>query len=196
MAFYHPSAEAFSSMLCDMPSKILNAIGFNLVLYFMTNLHRTPSAFFVFLLFSFTCTLAMSMIFRTIGALSRTISQAMAPAAIIILGLIIYTGFTIPTRNMVVWFRWLNYLDPIAYAFESLMVNEFDGRSYECAVFVPQGPGYENVSAANRVCLTAGADVGSTLVEGGKYLSLTYNYTRAHLWRSVLFRRFSLCASC
>ncbi|KAF9003107.1 hypothetical protein BDZ89DRAFT_1050014 [Hymenopellis radicata] len=81
MAFYHPSSEAISSMICDLPAKILNAVGFNLVLYFMTNLRRTPSAFFTFLLFSFFCTLSMSMIFRTIGAMSRTISQAMAPAA-------------------------------------------------------------------------------------------------------------------
>jgi ABC-type multidrug transport system permease subunit len=30
-AFYRPSAEAFASMVCDTPYKILNAIFFNLV---------------------------------------------------------------------------------------------------------------------------------------------------------------------
>lgn len=185
MAFYHPSAEAFASMICDLPAKVLNAIGFNLMLYFMTNLRRTPSAFFTFLLFSFMCTLAMSMIFRTIGSVSRSIHQAMPPAAIIILGLIIYTGFTIPTSGMVVWFRWINYINPIGYAFESLMVNEFDGRDYSCSAFVPSGPGYENVDPLNRVCSTAGAEVGQTIVHGTLYLSATYNYTRVHLWRFV-----------
>ena len=48
----------------------------------------------------------------------------MAPAAIIILALVIYTGFTIPTSAMHPWFRWLGYLDPVAYAFEALMINE------------------------------------------------------------------------
>lgn len=62
-------------MICDMPNKILTAIGFNLTLYFMTNLRRTPGHFFVFLLFSFTCTLTMSMYFRCIAALSRTFPQ-------------------------------------------------------------------------------------------------------------------------
>ncbi len=185
MALYHPSSEAMSSMICDLPAKILNAIGFNLVLYFMTNLRRTPSAFFTFLLFSFFCTLSMSMIFRTIGAMSRTISQAMAPAALIILALVIYTGFTIPTSGMVVWFRWINYIDPIAYAFESLMVNEFDGQEYPCSAYVPMGPGYENVDPINRICSTAGAQAGSSVVQGTLYLSETYNYTRAHMWRSV-----------
>jgi ABC-type multidrug transport system permease subunit len=42
---YHPSAEAFASMLTDMPYKILNAIIFNITLYFMTNLRREPGSF-------------------------------------------------------------------------------------------------------------------------------------------------------
>jgi ABC-type multidrug transport system permease subunit len=68
--------------------------------------------------------MAMSMFFRSIGALSRTLAQAMAPAAVLILALIIYTGFAIPTSQMHPWFRWINYLDPVAYAFEALMINE------------------------------------------------------------------------
>ncbi len=68
--------------------------------------------------------MAMSMIFRSIGSLSRSLAQALAPAAVFILALIIYTGFTIPTRDMHPWFRWINYLDPVAYAFEALMINE------------------------------------------------------------------------
>jgi ATP-binding cassette subfamily G (WHITE) protein 2 (PDR) len=76
----------------------------------------------------------MSFIFRTIGAVSRTMAQAMAPAALFTLMLITYTGFAIPVKDMVPWFRWLNvsddllgapmmlmvlqYLNPISYAFE------------------------------------------------------------------------------
>jgi ABC-type multidrug transport system permease subunit len=48
----------------------------------------------------------------------------MAPSAVFILALVIYTGFAIPVGDMHPWFRWLNYLDPVAYAFEALMINE------------------------------------------------------------------------
>lgn len=51
-------------------------------------------------------------------------AQAMAPASIFSLAFVIYTGFTIPTKDMHPWFRWLNYLNPVGYAFESLMINE------------------------------------------------------------------------
>lgn len=113
-ALYHPSAEAISSMIVDLPSKAIVSVVFNLFLYFMSNLRRTPGHFFVFYLFSVTTTLTMSNIFRWTGAISRSMAQAMVPSSIFMLILVIYTGFTIPVRNMHPWFRWLNYLDPIA----------------------------------------------------------------------------------
>lgn len=120
-AFYHPSAEALASMLTDLPYKITNAICFNLVLYFLSGLRRTPGAFFFFLFISFIMTLTMSMLFRTIASVSRTLSQAMAPAAIILLAIVIFPGFVVPTPYMLGWCRWINWIDPVAYGFESLM---------------------------------------------------------------------------
>ncbi|KKK21251.1 hypothetical protein AOCH_004898 [Aspergillus ochraceoroseus] len=186
-AMYHPFAEAIASMLCDMPYKILNAITFNLTLYFMTNLRREPGAFFVFLLFSFVTTLTMSMLFRTIAASSRTLSQALVPAAILILGLIIYTGFTIPTRNMLGWSRWMNYINPIAYGFESLMVNEFEGRTFPCSdlEWIPSGTGYNAVSRANQICAVVGATAGNELVRGSDYLHESFHYYESHKWRNL-----------
>ena len=64
-ALYHPSAEAFASMITDIPYKIVNSFCFNLVLYFMASLRREPGPFFFFILVSFIVTLVMSMMFRT-----------------------------------------------------------------------------------------------------------------------------------
>jgi ABC-type multidrug transport system ATPase subunit len=113
-ALYHPSAEAFASMLTDVPYKIANSIVSNLTLYFMVNLRRTPSAFFFFWFISLLLTFTMSMLFRTIASVSRTLSQAMAPAAVIILAIVSFTGFAIPTRYMLGWSRWINYIDPVS----------------------------------------------------------------------------------
>jgi len=173
--------------MCDLPYKIGNTIFFNLVLYFMTNLRRTPSAFFTFILFSFFTTLVMSTLFRTFGAMSRTLVQALVPSAIIILALNIFTGFVVPPTAMVPWFRWINYIDPIAYAFESLMVNEFWDRDFDCSAFVPRGPGFENIPGLSRVCNVVGAQAGSKVVRGEDYLRLSFGYEKSHLWRYVLW---------
>lgn len=99
----------------------------------MTNLRREPGAFFFFLLINFFLVLTMcelpfllrytsrylhlsiAMFFRTIASASRTLTQALAPAAILILALVIYAGFAIPVRNMLGWSRWINYLNPVCH---------------------------------------------------------------------------------
>lgn len=172
-------------MICDLPNKAITSVTFNLSLYFMTNLRRTPSAFFIFYLFSFVCTLAMSMLFRSIGALSRTLAGAMAPAAVFILALVIYTGFTVPIRDMHPWFRWINYLDPVAYAFESLMINEFSGRPFNCSQFAPSGDGYETIDLKNRVCTVVGGILGEDDVGGDAYINTAFSYYHSHLWRNL-----------
>ena len=170
-------------MLTDIPYKIGNAIIFNLVVYFMTNLRREPGAFFFFLLISFSMTLTMSMVFRTIAASSRTLSQALAPAALLILAIVIYTGFTIPTPNMLGWARWINYLDPVGYGFESLMINEFSSKSFLCDSYVPVGPGYQDVGVTNRICSAVGSAAGADIVSGDAYINNSFQYFSSHKWR-------------
>jgi len=186
-ALYHPSSEAIASMLADMPYKIANAILFNLIIYFMTNLNREPGNFFFFLLITFMLTMVMSMLFRTIASVSRTLSQAMAPAAVLILAIVIYTGFALPVPNMRGWGRWMNYLDPVAYGFESLMINEFSGRNFECppSSFVPNGPSYQNVEATQRICSSVGAVAGANSVDGTTYIESAFQYSPSHKWRYV-----------
>ncbi|CEJ91209.1 Putative ATP-binding cassette transporter ifT1 [[Torrubiella] hemipterigena] len=182
-ALYHPSAEAISSMLCDLPYKIVNGIIFNVVLYFMTNLRREPGAFFFFLLISYATVLVMSMIFRTIGSASRTLFQALVPAAILILALVVFTGFVIPTGYMLGWCRWIGYIDPLAYSFEALMVNEFHNREFPCTNFVPPKGSYPDIDDAARICLSVGAKPGSTTISGDLYTETSFGYYWGNRWR-------------
>ncbi|KAH6688979.1 ABC-2 type transporter-domain-containing protein [Plectosphaerella plurivora] len=181
-AFYRPLAEAVSSTICDLPSKILSTLAFNLPLYFMAGLRQDVDAIFTFLLFGFTCTLSMSMLLRTIGQSSKTVHQALTPAAILILGLVIYTGFILPTRDMQGWLRWINYVNPIAYAYESLVVNELTHRQFSCMQFVPA---YPDTDPANRACAVPGAAPGADFIDGDFYMGANYGYTRSHLWRNL-----------
>lgn len=183
-AMYHPSAEAFASMLTDMPYKIMNAFTFNLPLYFLANLRREPDAFFFFVFINFILTLTMSMLFRCIASFSRTLSQAMAPAAILILAIVIFTGFAIPVNYMLGWCRWINWVNPVAFGFESLMINEFVGRQFTC----PQQslvPPYGDLSTNTAVCSTVGSVPGQGFVSGTAYINTAYQYYEEHRWRNV-----------
>lgn len=181
-AFYRRSAEAVASMMCDLPNKIVLTAGFNIPFYFLANMRRTPAAFFTFYLFAFTSLLTGSMLYRTIGAISQTLTASIAPGSVFILLLVIYTGFVLPIPSMHPWLRWFNYINPVAYAFESLMVNEFDGIAFPCDGFIPEGSSYTRVSPDERICSTAGATAGSSTVDGSAYLAATFDYHPDRLW--------------
>ncbi|KAI8649075.1 putative ABC1 transport protein [Fusarium keratoplasticum] len=183
-ALYHPSAEALSSMIVDLPYKLVNSVLTNITMYFMGNLRREPGAFFFFFLIIFSTTMTMSMLFRLIASVTKSIAQAMAPSAIILLGLVLYTGFTIPVQYMRSWIKWCRWANPIFYGLESIMINEFAGRDFPCATFVPSGSGYDDVWPSSRACSAQGSMPGQDFVSGTAYLSVAYGYETSHRWRN------------
>ncbi|EXJ88084.1 hypothetical protein A1O1_05012 [Capronia coronata CBS 617.96] len=181
-AFYHPSAESYASVLVDLPVKITSCISFNLVFYFMTNLNRHPGNFFFYLMVVFLIVLAMSGIFRFIGALSRTEGQAMVPASILMLALLIFTGFVVPVNYMLPWCRWINYVNPVAYGYEAIMVNEYHARNFTCSSYLPS---YGTPGTVNVACDAVGAVPGHMYVNGDTYINSAYSYQHSHKWRNV-----------
>ncbi|KAH3664070.1 hypothetical protein OGAPHI_004784 [Ogataea philodendri] len=180
-ALYHPSADAFASTIVDLPIKMTVAIGFNLAFYFMIHFKRTPAAFFYYLLMNFMTTLVMSGVFRSIGSFYRTLSESMTPSALLLMAIIIYTGFVLPTPSMHGWSRWINYIDPVAYGFESLIANEFHAEDYDCSAFVPA---YPDVGLANKVCSVVSAQAGDSKVNGDRYIYESFRYKWSHRWRN------------
>ncbi|KAK4178978.1 ATP-binding cassette transporter [Triangularia setosa] len=181
-AFYHPSAEYLAGVLVDLPLKATTAISFNLVFYFMTNLNRQPASFFFYLLVVFLTVLAMSGLFRFIGSLSRTEAQAMVPASVLLIALLVFAGFIVPIDYMLPWCRWINYLDPIAYAYEALMINEFASRIFPCAARIPD---YALSGLEHVACDAIGAIPGLDYVSGEDHIASAYRYLSGHKWRNV-----------
>lgn len=182
-ALYHPAADAFASIMTELPPKIIQCIAFNIVLYFTVHLRRNAGSFFFYLLINFSCTIAMSHLFRCIGAATKSLSQAMTPASVLLLALTVFTGFVIPPQNMHGWCRWINYIDVVAYAFEALVANEFHDRQFPCSSYVPSGPGYPELGNS-VICSVKGAIQGESFVDGDRYIGLSFDYKSSHRWRN------------
>ncbi|AOA62509.1 Plasma membrane ATP-binding cassette (ABC) transporter [Komagataella phaffii CBS 7435] len=181
---YHPSADAIASIISEVPIKVLNCVIFNVILYFMVHLRREPGPFFFFLLNGFTSTFVMSHIYRTIGAMTKSLSQAMTPASVILLALSMYAGFIVPKANMLGWSKWINYINPVGYAFEAIMINEFHGRNFTCDSFIPSGGAYDLLPIESRSCSTVGSVTGEATVSGTRYLREAFDFLHSHKWRN------------
>ena len=200
-AFYHPSTEAIAGIVADIPMKFLQAVVFNIILYFLAQLRYTAGQFFLFFVITYMATIVMAAIFRTTAAVTKTASQAMAGAGVLVLILVIYTGFVIRIPQMPDWFGWLRWIskcsyettsvrweltilqDPLFYAFEILMANEFHGIDLPCDTFVPSGPGYAQ-TGNSFICNTQGAVAGQTFVNGDSFIEVSYSYSWSHVWRN------------
>jgi ATP-binding cassette subfamily G (WHITE) protein 2 (PDR) len=74
-------------------------------------------------------------------------------------------------------------LDPIFYAFEILLANEFHGVNFPCDAFIPSGPGYTQTSSS-FICNTQGAVAGQTFINGDRFIEVSYSYSWSHVWRN------------
>ncbi|GME93374.1 unnamed protein product [Ambrosiozyma monospora] len=111
--FYHPSAEAFASIFSEIPTKVITSTFFNITLYFMANLRRDAGHFFYYFFIGTLSLFIMSHMFRTIGSLTKSISEAMTPASLLVLAMSVYAGFIVPTNYMLGWSRYVIFFHHI-----------------------------------------------------------------------------------
>ncbi|KAJ5584748.1 uncharacterized protein N7459_004548 [Penicillium hispanicum] len=179
-AFVHPFADALASLVVEFPIKLLRITAFSIVLYFMANLRREAGQFFIFYLFLVIAVITMSGLFRSLGALTRSVGQAMACAGLMVLCIVVYTGFTLPQPSMHPWFSWIRWINPIYYAFEALIANEFHGKDFPCTTVIPT-----YATGTSFICPVVGAVAGHRNVSGDSFIEQNYEYYHSHLWRNL-----------
>ncbi|RMZ87063.1 hypothetical protein DV736_g5713, partial [Chaetothyriales sp. CBS 134916] len=184
-AFYRPSAVVISRVLLDIPSILVQTVALSVILYWMSNLAVDAGKFFIYLLFVYITTICMTALYRMFAALSPTIDDAVRFSGLALNLLIVFVGYVIPKRTLtsdVIWFGWLYYVNPISYAYEAVLTNEFSGRTMQCSheQLIPQGP---RADPMYQTCSLMGTSPGSATITGEQYYS-TFPYTRSHLWRN------------
>jgi ATP-binding cassette subfamily G (WHITE) protein 2 (PDR) len=180
-AFVHPFSEAIAGVIVDFPVKLVRCVLSAIIIYFFANLRREPSHFFVYILFQLTAVITMAAMFRTLATITRTIGQAMSLAGVTIICVAVYTGFTVPQFDMRPWFGWIRWLNPIFYAYEGIVSNEFHGRRFDCMNFIPSSNFHQGQSFT---CAYVGSVPGQGYVSGDAYIAASYDYSYAHIWRN------------
>ena len=106
--FYRPLAYAFGLVVTDLAWKIV-VVAYNMPLYWLTNFQRTPSHFFIWFLTVYVEHICLSMFFRAIAILSRSMNKAILPVGIFFNCFVLYTGLYVPAPQMQVWLGWFKY---------------------------------------------------------------------------------------
>ncbi|KAK8877617.1 ABC transporter [Apiospora arundinis] len=194
---YRPAAYALGLVLTDALWKVV-AIAYNIPQYFLIGFQRTADKFFTWFCIVYVLHMALSMVFRGIAVASPTMGRAILPVGIMFNVFVLYTGLYVPGPQMQIWLFWIKYCNPLYYAYESAMGNEFGNLDYNCSDgdLAPNGQNYD--SLAYQVCSIKGATPGQDVVSGAAYISEQYGFRVSNLWRNVginagIFVFFALC---
>ena len=73
---YRPSAISLGNTLADLPFSATRVLIFNIIIYFLSGMHRSAGAFFTFHLFIYVGFLSMQGFFRTFGLICVNFDSA------------------------------------------------------------------------------------------------------------------------
>ncbi|KAL9596515.1 MAG: hypothetical protein Q9219_005736 [cf. Caloplaca sp. 3 TL-2023] len=199
---YRPSAVAFARVLLDLPLIAFQHIFCILPFYFLSNLQVDAGKFFFFYFSLFLSTVNFSNLLRGFAYyvpslddcknITRALNRA-AHADIFLQGFryggtactvcILFAGFLIPPVNMPDIFGWIHYIDPLYYAFENVLVNEFVGLDLACdgSYIIPN---IANTDSQYQTCNLLGAQPGQISVPGSQYIE-ALGWQFSHRWRNI-----------
>jgi len=120
--------------LVTLPFELTPLLVGNTVAYWALQLNHTAMRYLVFLLF--TCSMAFSsigiafLLSVAFGGNIQAASGAVGPIAIIFL---LLGGFYINTSTIPVWIAWLSKINYVSWAYQGLVINQFNGISVKSA---------------------------------------------------------------
>ncbi|KAH7112292.1 ABC-2 type transporter-domain-containing protein [Dactylonectria estremocensis] len=183
-AYFHPAAFCLAQIAADIPVILFQVSTFSVILYFMVGLTSSAGVFFTFWVLLIAITICMTAMFRAVGAAFSTFDGASKVSGFLISATIVYSGYMIQKPQMHDWFVWIYWINPMSYAFNALLSNEFHNKILPCVGnnLVPNGGAFAN--AASQACAgVGGARVGQSFVTGDDYLD-SLSYSHSTLWRN------------
>ncbi|KAJ8112457.1 hypothetical protein OPT61_g5176 [Boeremia exigua] len=184
-ALHHPIAFVVAQIATDIPVMLFQITQFGLILYFLVGLQYTAAGFFTFWAVTFMAAMAMTQLFRFIGAAFPTFDAATKVSGLVIVSMFVYMGYMIIKPIMHPWFVWIYWINPMAYGFEAIMANEFHGQELPCVGpnLVPNGEGYAHGESPQACTGVGGARMGASSVVGDEYLQ-HLGFSHTHVWRN------------
>ncbi|PKS10106.1 hypothetical protein jhhlp_001856 [Lomentospora prolificans] len=183
-ALFHPAAYCIAQIAADIPILLLQVSMTSVILYFMVGLRSSAGAFFTFWVLLVSVYMCMTAAFRAIGAAFDKFDGASKVSGLFVDASLLYSGYMIRKPQMHPWLGWIFWINPLSYAFDAVLSNEFNGRHINCVgtSLIPSGEGYTN--AEHAACAgVGGAQPGKSYVLGDDYLS-SLSYGHSHLWRN------------
>ncbi|KAH8670155.1 ABC-2 type transporter-domain-containing protein [Tricladium varicosporioides] len=143
-ALYHPAAFRLSQIIIELSIHMFQVSFFSLIIYFMAELTVSAGTFCTLWFIGFATAMYMTALFRAVDGEFPTLNVASKLSGFLVSSLIMCSGYMTPKSDMHPRFDSIFRVDPLAYAYNALLSNEFHDKDRPCVSpnLVPNRPGY------------------------------------------------------
>ena len=158
-----PLPFLLSNFLIGIPFLFLITLLFSVVQYWLSNFRPDGAAFMKFVMWLFLDLLAAESLVVLVSSIFPVFVVALAITAFANGLWMAVGGFLVPMTILNVFWKYVfHYIDYQAYVFQGMMVNEFQGRTYDCGVGAGGEPQCMYASDLNGEGKIRGTDVLKT----------------------------------
>lgn len=125
---YYFSAYFIAKRLAEIPLELISPLLYTIIVYWMVGF-RADAWFLVHLAIMGLVAIISSNIGLTISALINNITVALNMTPVLVLTLVMVSGFYIPVKNLPSWIRWVSWLSYYKYGYDALVEIEYSSRS-------------------------------------------------------------------
>ena len=127
---YGVPAYYLAKVIMEMPMMIFLPLLNALIIYFGVGLTITASQFFIFYLVNILVAMCASSFGYFVSSIFSSAETAVGAVPMIILPMMLVGGFTSNVGTFPDWIMWFQYISPVRYGMEALVINEFGSREY------------------------------------------------------------------
>lgn len=129
--FYQSLSFAIGRLVATFPQRAIDITVFGLPLYWMVGLYADAGAFFIYLLLLFWLIVVEKILFGITVAVVRTKQNVLGIGSFIMLLQLLFSGYIVFPDAIPGYYDWLYYINPMAWVFQGLLLNEFLTDKYQ-----------------------------------------------------------------
>mmetsp|Transcript_17709 Transcript_17709/g.49550 ORF Transcript_17709/g.49550 Transcript_17709/m.49550 type:complete len:1558 (-) Transcript_17709:317-4990(-) len=123
--FFKSITYVVSMTITQLPITAIEVLLYCTPVYWLVGLVRKPGPFFTLLLICYITSCCLGAIFRSIASFSKDMVMANSVMGLVILMLVLTSGFAIAAGSIPPWWIWIYWISPFSWALRAAGQNEF-----------------------------------------------------------------------
>jgi ABC-type multidrug transport system ATPase subunit len=128
--FYQTSAYLMGKLAASLPQRTIEICAFGIPLYWMVGLDPNPASFFLYLAIVLTYTFTLKLLYAIFAQFLPNQQNVLSFGTFMVLLFALFSGFIVYPAVIPDYYIWLYYANPVAWAFQSLLLTEFTSAKY------------------------------------------------------------------